>query len=163
MHARPVGVEDPHHFDGELVLPPIIEKQRFRAALAFVVTGARSNRVDVVPVFLGLRVDAGTAVNLRRRGLQDFGAQALRQSQHVDGAVYAGLGRLHRVVLVVDRGGRAGQVKSSQVVDLVGFEIERKRHVMPDDFKTMIIEHALDVTTCSGEIIVDADEISALL
>jgi len=34
---------------------------------------------------------------------------------------------------------------------------------MPDDFKTMIIEHALDVTTCSGEIIVDADEISALL
>jgi hypothetical protein len=27
----------------------------------------------------------------------------------------------------------------------------------------MMIEHALDVTTCSGEIIIDADDIGALL
>ena len=67
---------------------------------------------------------------------------ALGEAEHVDGAVHAGLGRLHRIVLVVDGGGGAGQV-----VDLVGLKVERKRHVMPDDFKTMMIEHALDVTT----------------
>jgi hypothetical protein len=34
---------------------------------------------------------------------------------------------------------------------------------VPDDFKTMMIEHALDVTPRSGEIIIDADDIGALL
>ena len=58
----------------------------------------------------------------------------------------------------MDRRGGAGQV-----VDLVGLEIERERHIVPDDFKTMMIEHALDVTTCAGEIIIDADDIGALL
>ena len=58
----------------------------------------------------------------------------------------------------MDRGGGA-----SQIVDLVGLEIERKRHIVPDHFKTMMIEHALDVTTCSGEIIIDANDAGALL
>ena len=34
---------------------------------------------------------------------------------------------------------------------------------MPDDFETMMIEHALDVAPCAGEIIIDTDDIGALL
>lgn len=103
-------------------------------------------------------MDAGITVNLGRRSLKDFGAQALRQSQHVDGAVHAGFGRLHRIMLIMDGGGGAGQI-----VDLIGLKIKRKRYIVPDDFKTMMIEHALDVTTRPGEIIIDADDIGALL
>ena len=101
-------------------------------------------------------MDTGITINLGRRSLKDFGAQALSQSQHVNGTVHAGLGRLHRIMLIMDRGGR-----TSQVVDLIGLKIERKRYIVPDNFKTMMIEHALDVTTGPGEIIVDADDISA--
>jgi hypothetical protein len=57
--------------------------------------------------------------------------------------VHAGFGRLHRIVLVMDGGGGTGQI-----LDLVGFDVERKGDIVPDDFKTMVIEHALDVTTC---------------
>ena len=52
-------------------------------------------------------------------------AGALGQPEHVDRAVHAGLGRLHRVVLVVDRRGRAGEV-----VDLVDLDVERKGDVV---------------------------------
>ena len=37
MHARPIGIEDARDLDAQFVLPPIVEEQRFRAALAFIV------------------------------------------------------------------------------------------------------------------------------
>ena len=58
MHARAVGVEDARHLDAQFVLAPIIEEQRLGAALAFVVAGARADRIDVAPIVLGLRMDA---------------------------------------------------------------------------------------------------------
>jgi hypothetical protein len=62
------------------------------------------------------------------------------------------------VVLIMDRRRRAGQI-----VDLVDFEIERKSHIVPDYFETMMIEHTLDVATCCGEIIINTNDASALL
>jgi len=56
-----------------------------------------------------------------------------------------------------------GGCGAGQVVDLIGLKIERKRYIVPDDFKTMMTEHALDVTPRSGEIIIDANDIGALL
>ena len=53
------------------VLAVIVEEQRLGAALAFVVAGARADRVDVAPIVLGLRVDGGIAVNLGGRRLED--------------------------------------------------------------------------------------------
>jgi hypothetical protein len=44
------------------MLPGIIEEQRLRAALAFLEAGARADRVDVAPIFLGLRMDRGITV-----------------------------------------------------------------------------------------------------
>ncbi len=34
---------------------------------------------------------------------------------------------------------------------------------MADDFKAMMIEHALNVAPCSGEIVIDTEDIGALL
>ena len=106
MHARAIGVEDPRHLDAQLVLAVIVEEQRLGAALAFVVAGARADRIDVAPVVLGLRMDMGVAIDLAGRGLEDLRLHPLGQAQHVDGAMDAGLGRLHRIVLVVDRARR---------------------------------------------------------
>ncbi|MNL77128.1 hypothetical protein D3C87_2032390 [compost metagenome] len=64
MHPRPVGVEDAGDFDLDAVLSPVIEEQGLGASLAFVVTGANADRIDVAPVGLDLRMDVRIAVNL---------------------------------------------------------------------------------------------------
>jgi len=71
MHPRTVGIEEPRDLDLEFVLPVIVEEQRLRAALAFVVARAGADRVDVAPVAFGLRVHLGVAINLAGRGLED--------------------------------------------------------------------------------------------
>ena len=71
MHPRAVGVEDPRDADVDAVLAVVVEEQRLGAALAFVVAGARADRVDAAPVALGLRVDRRVAVDLAGRGLED--------------------------------------------------------------------------------------------
>ena len=68
---------------------------------------------------------------------------ALGEAQHVDGAVHAGLGRLHRVVLVVDRRGRAGEV-----VDLVDLDVEREGHVVAHQLEARVAEQMRDVVAC---------------
>ena len=66
--------------------------------------------------------------------------QPLGQPEHVDRAVHAGLGRLHRIELVVDRRGRAGEV-----VDLVDLDVERKGHVVAHQLEARIAEQVRDV------------------
>ena len=112
----------------------------------------------MAPVLLALRMHTRVPVDLRRGGLKDFGAQALGQSQHVNGAVYAGFRSLDWIVLVMDRGGGTGQI-----IDLISLDIERKCHVVADDFKPMIPEHDLDIAARASEIIINADDIGARL
>ena len=125
VHARAVRVEDTRDANVEFVLAIIIEEQSLGAAFAFIVAGARADRVDVAPIFLGLRVHVRIAVNLGRRCLEDLGADALGEAEHVDGAMHAGLGRLHGVVLVMHR--RSG---TREIVDLVDLDIEREGDVV---------------------------------
>jgi hypothetical protein len=96
------------------------------------------------------------AVDLACRGLEDLGARALGQPQHVDGAVHTGLGRLHRIVLVVDRRGRTGEV-----VDLVDLDIEREGHVVTHQLEARIVEARHDVLLGAGEVVVDAQHVVA--
>ena len=158
VHARAVGVEDAHHLDAQLVLAVVVEEQRLGAALAFVVAAADADRVDAAPVGLGLRVHLGVAVDLAGRGLQDLGLHPLGQAQHVDRAVHAGLGGLHRIVLVVDRRGRAGEVE-----DLVDLDVEREGHVVAHQLEARVAEQVRDVALGAGEEVVDAQHVVALL
>jgi hypothetical protein len=70
------------------------------------------------------------AINFGGGGLKDLGLKSFRKPQHVDGAVDIHLGRLDRVVLIMDRRGRTGQV-----IDFVHLHIERKGDVMAKKFK----------------------------
>ena len=129
-HPRPVGVEDAHDADVDVVLPMVVHHQAFGDALAFVVAGAHADRIDVAPVALGLRMLLGIAVDLAGRGQQDARAHALGQPQHVDRAHHAGLDGLDRIVLVVHRRGRAGEMK-----DAIDFEQDRLDDVVADEFE----------------------------
>ena len=82
--------------------------------------------------------------------------RSLRQAEHVDGPVHAGLDGLHRVVLVVDGGGRAGQV-----VDLVHFQIEREGHVVAQKLEARVVQQVKDVVARAGEEVVDAKHVMA--
>ena len=123
-------------------LAVIIEEQGFGAAFAFIITGARADRIDMAPVVLGLRMDGRVAIDFAGRGLQDFRLQALGEAQHVDGAMNGGLRGLNRIVLVLDRRGRAGEI-----VDFVDFDEQRESHVMAQEFEARISD--ADVRYCA--------------
>jgi len=70
----------------------------------------------------------------------------------------AGLGGLHRIVLIMDGRGRTGQI-----VDLVDLNKERKRHVVAHELEAMMLESCRRYCARAGEIIVDADDAGAVL
>ena len=151
MHARAVSVEDARDLDLDTMLAVIVEEQRFGTALALVITGARTDGIGVTPVILGLRMYFRVAVDLAGGGLQDARLDALGQAQHVDRAVYAGLGGLHRVELVVDGRSRAGQIE-----DFVGLDVKRESDVVAHQLEHRLGEQMGDVVLGAGVEIVDA-------
>ena len=157
-HPRAVGIEDAHDADVDVVLPVVVHHQAFGDALALVVAGAHADRIDVAPVALGLRMLLRVAVNFAGRGEQDARAHALGQPQHVDRAHHAGLDGLHRVVLVVHRRGRAGEVK-----DAIDFEQDRLDDVVADELEIAVAEQMHDVGALAAEKIVEADDFVAVL
>jgi hypothetical protein len=103
VRARSLSVEGARNLDLEAVLAVIVEEQRLGAALGFVVAAVRADLVDVAPILFRLRIDGWVTVGLSRRRLDDRALQALGDAQHVDRAVHGCLGRLHEVMLLVDR------------------------------------------------------------
>jgi hypothetical protein len=71
--------------------------------------------------------------------------------------VHAGLGGLHRVVLVVDGAGRAGQV-----VDLVHLDIQREGDVVAHQLEARVVEQVGDVGLGAGEEVVGTEHVVAL-
>ena len=157
MHARAVGVEDASDLDPELVLAVVVEEQRLRAALALVVARSRADRVYAAPVVLALGVHLRVAVHLAGRGLENLRLDALGEAEHVDRAVHAGLGRLNRIELVVDRRGRA-----RQVVDLIDLYVQRKRDVVAQQLEAGMLRQLGDVALGPGVEIVHAQDVAAL-
>src|SRR3989344_4230558 len=154
VHAAAISIENTRDLDAQVVLAAVIEKKRFGAAFALVVAGAKTDRIDIAPVTLGLWMHCGIAIDLAGRGLEGLRLHALGEPEHVDRAVHAGLGRLHRIELVVDRRSRAGQV-----VDLVHLDVERERHVVAQQLKMRITDEMGDVVLGAGEEIVHAQHV----
>ena len=81
--------------------------------------------------------------------LQDARLNALGKPEHVDGAMYAGFGCLHRVVLVVDRASRTGQV-----VDLINLDIKRKSHIVTDQLKIAVVQQVCNILLRAGKKVI---------
>ena len=71
--------------------------------------------------------------------------------------MHAGLGGLHRIVLIVD-----WRCRTSEIVDLIDLHIERERHVVTDQFETFVIKQRFDVPSCAGEKIVHAQDLRSV-
>ena len=154
VHARAVGVEDPHDADVDAVLAVVVHEEGFGRPLAFVVAGPRTDRVDHAAVGLGLGMDLRVAVDLAGRGLQDLRPAALGHAQHVDRPHHRGLHGLDGVVLVVARRGGTGQV-----VDLVDLQEDRQGDVVADQLEVGPAKQVGDVRLLAGEEVVQADDV----
>src|SRR5262245_4083389 len=102
VHAWAIGVEDPRDLDPQLMLSPIIEEQGLRTEHAIIITGARSDRIDITPIIFWLWMNIWIAIDLGGGGLEDLRFNSLGQAEHIYCAVHACLRRLHRVMLVMD-------------------------------------------------------------
>ena len=71
--------------------------------------------------------------------------------------MHAGLRRLHRIALVVNRRRRTGEI-----VDLVDFNVERECDVVTCQFEMLVVQEMLNVLAGAGEKIVRAKDIRAL-
>ena len=99
-------------------------------------------------------MDAGIAVDFAGRGLKNPRFHPLGQTQHVDGAMHAGLDRLDRIELIVDRRGWTGKIE-----DLVHFDIKRKGDVVAHHLEMRVIEEMGDIFSGTGEIVIDAQDL----
>jgi hypothetical protein len=156
-HPRPVGVEDPGDPDVHPGLAVVIHHERLGHPLAFVVARARADRVHVAPVALRLRVHVGITVDLGGGGLEDAGPDAPGQGQHVERADHVGLDGLDRVVLVVNRGGRTGEV-----VDLPDREQERLAYIVTQQLEPAGVQQVADVVAPPREEVVQTDDFVTL-
>ena len=99
-------------------------------------------------------MNGGIAVDFGRGRLKNFRLHALGQAQQIDRADHAGLGRLHRIKLIMHRRGGTGEV-----VDFINLDIERKRHVVAHQLKAGVIHQMFDVAPRAGEEIIDAEHV----
>lgn len=157
MHPWSIGIEDADNLDVEPKLAMIIKEQCFCAAFTLIIAGADADRIDVAPIGFDLWMNRRITIDLTSRGLEDPALQPFRQTQHVDRAVNRRLCRLHRIMLVVDRRSRAGEIE-----DLVNFDEERKAHVVAKEFEPRVLMQMLDVPLGARKEIVDAQDIMPL-
>lgn len=103
-------------------------------------------------------MDRRVAVNFTGGRLQDLELQPLGEPEHVDGADDAGLGRLHRILLVMDGRGRTGEVE-----DLIHLDEQRMRDVVTQKLEAFVVEEMRDVAARAREEIIDAENLAARL
>jgi hypothetical protein len=67
------------------------------------------------------------------------------------------LGGLHRIVLIMNRRGRAGEI-----VDFIDFQVKRESDVVSDQLKIRIVQKMNNIALGTGIKIVDAHHIAIL-
>src|SRR5687768_1777949 len=156
-HPFAKSVENTHDARINAVLTMIVHHQSFRHALALVVTASEPDRIYVAKIIFGLRVHHRVAVDLTRRRLENSGLHTFCKPQHVDRAHHVRFNRLYRVVLVMDRRRRAGEI-----IYLIHLEQYRLGNIVPDKLEVLVIQEMNDVLLPPGEKIVQADDLGAV-
>lgn len=85
------------------------------------------------------------AINLASGSLQDSRVEAFGEAEHVNRPVYAGLGGLNRIVLVMNRGSWASQIEYP-----VNFNVKGKGDVVAHEFETGMRSEGLNVGQCAS-------------
>jgi hypothetical protein len=90
--------------------------------------------------------------------LKDPAPQPLRQPQKIYGPENTYLRRLHWIMLIMNRRGGA-----CEIVYLIGFDVQRKANIVPNEFETGMVSQMRDVRLISGKQIVDTDDFVAAI
>ena len=99
------------------VRPVVGHGERLGETLRLVVAPAGSDRVDVAPVVLGLRMDQWIAITLAGRGEEKAAFFSRARPQGVVRPERPDLERLDRILEVVDRAGGRGEMK--HIIDVI--------------------------------------------
>ena len=75
-------------------------------------------------------MDLGVTIDLAGGSLKNFCLHPFGQPQHVDGPMHTGLGGLDRIKLIVDGGGRTGQI-----INFVHLHKQGKGDIVAHQFK----------------------------
>jgi hypothetical protein len=103
-------------------------------------------------VFL-LRMYRGITIDFRCGSLKYLCLDTLGKAKHIDGTVDRGLGRLDRVELIMEWGGRTGQI-----IYLIHLDIERKTDIMPKHLKIGVCKERCDICTIARVKIVNTND-----
>jgi hypothetical protein len=95
------------------------------------------------------------SVNLAGRGLKDLDLEPFGQPKHVDRTDHACFGGLHRILLVVNRGCRTGEIEN-----LVDLHEEGMGDVVAKELEARVIEQMLYVASCASEEVVDTEHLT---
>ena len=135
----------------------IAHEKRLGHTLALIVTGTRTQRIDMPPVILPLRMDDRIAVDLRSRSLHDFSSVTQRQIEHIDRTQHRSLGGLDRIELIKNRGGG-----TRQIINFIDLRIVRQRDIVLDEPETGIIHQLHDVPLVPRKKIIETDDLVPL-
>jgi hypothetical protein len=72
--------------------------------------------------------------------------------------MHARLGGLHRIVLIMDGAGRAGEVKNP-----INFNVQRESHIVSDQLEVVLADQVPDIGLVASEEIINADHVMLLL
>ena len=100
----------------------------------------------------------GVAVDFAGAGQEEAGVFRLGQAERVVRAERADLERLDREVEVIDRAGRRREVQN--VVHRAG-DLQRLRHVVPEECEPVVGSQVLDIGRRAGDEVIDADDLVA--
>jgi hypothetical protein len=98
-------------------------------------------------------VDEWVTIDLRGGSLKNPALQPFGKAKHIDGPMNARFRRLYRVMLVVNRGRRAGEI-----VNFIDLEIKREGDVMSKQLEAWVTDEMLDIALASREEVVEADD-----
>src|ERR1700710_1064606 len=88
----------------------VVEEESFGSPLALIITGARTDRIDMAGITLRLRGNFRISVDLAGRGLQYPARLLFGQFKYIESADHAGLHGANGVPLIVARGRRTCQI-----------------------------------------------------
>jgi hypothetical protein len=131
------------------VLPIVIKKKGLGTTFPLVIATTRAYRVNSAPIRFLLWMNFRIAVHFTCRGLKDPCTRALGEAKHINGAVYASLGGLNWIVLIVNRTGWTSEVENA-----IDFNIQGKCNVMTRELKIGMVKKMQNVLFSTRKIII---------
>jgi hypothetical protein len=130
----------------------IVHKECFGTSFSLIIAGTYPDGIYIAPVGFGLGMYSWVPIHLTGGCLEDASAAATREAKHIDRTVDTDLRRLHRIKLVMNGAGRAGEIEN-----LVDFNIERMGHVVTHHLEISVVEKMSNIAACSGVVVVNAE------